>query len=45
MKFWLTSCIFMLGMSLMAHAETPVKTISNVQAPNRLTPPPISARG
>ena len=42
MKFWLTSCIFVLGMSLMAQAETPVKTTSNVQAPNRLAPPPIS---
>lgn len=42
MKFWLTSCIFVLGMSLMAQAETPVKNTNNVQAPNRLTPPPIS---
>ncbi len=42
MKFWLTSCIFVLGMSLMAHAETPVKNTSNMQAPSRLAPPPIS---
>lgn len=42
MKFWLTSCIFVLGMSLMAQAETPLKTTANSQAPNRLSPPPIS---
>ncbi|MGM9997906.1 MAG: M16 family metallopeptidase [Candidatus Bruticola sp.] len=43
MKFWLTSCIFVLGMSLMAQAETPVKKADNGVAPNRLTPPPVSA--
>ncbi|MGM9992563.1 MAG: M16 family metallopeptidase [Candidatus Bruticola sp.] len=43
MKFWLTSCIFVLGMSLMAQAETPVKSNDKGMAPNRLTPPPVSS--
>ena len=39
MRFWLTSCCLILGMSLLAHAEA-LKTPS---APDRSQPPGISA--
>lgn len=40
MKFWLSSCIFVLGMSLMANAET--QADQKVKGPDRSRPPAVS---
>lgn len=42
MKFWLTSCVLLLGMSIMANAQTPQAKNNAAAGVDRTTPPAVS---